>query len=110
MVIRSWQNLPTGGHGHAICMGNLGGYFSSENTPEGCKETHKSSLFPYKQVSERNVEHEWLRMTNGFILYDLVRKVKKSDAANREGSFKETIGAPNKWPPYCLFTFIDPLS
>ncbi len=48
--IRPWPNLPTSGHGHVICMGNLGGVFSQENAPEGCTETCKSSLFPYKQV------------------------------------------------------------
>ncbi len=34
------------GHGHVICIGNLGGVFSQENTPEG--------HFPYKKVSGRN--------------------------------------------------------
>ncbi len=43
-----WRKLPTGGHGHVICMGNLRGVFSQENTPEGCTEAHKSSFFPYK--------------------------------------------------------------
>ncbi len=52
------QNLPTGGQGHVICMGNLGGVFLQENTPEGLTETHKSSFFPYKQVSGRNGDHE----------------------------------------------------
>ncbi len=91
MVIRPWQNLPTNDHGHVICMGNLEVVFSQENTPEGRKETHKSSFFPYKQVSGRNSDHEWLRMTNAFILCDLVWKVKKikSHAANREGSFNK---------------------
>ncbi len=45
--------MPTGGHGKVICMGNLGGVFSKENTSEGHTETHKSSFFPYyKQVGE----------------------------------------------------------
>ncbi len=68
-------------------MGNLGEFFSHENTPERHTETHKSSYFPYKQVSGRNGDHEWLRMINTFILYDLLWKVQKSHAANREGSF-----------------------
>ncbi len=71
-----------------ICVGNLGRVFSRENTPEGRTETHKSSLFPYKQVSGRNGDHESLRMTNAFILYDLVWKIQLSHAVNREGSFK----------------------
>ncbi len=58
MVIRPRLNLPTGGHGCVICMGNLGEVFSHENTPEGRTETHKSSFFPYKQVSVRNDDHE----------------------------------------------------
>ncbi len=87
MIIRPWQNLPTGGHGHVTCMSNLKGIFSQECTPEGCTETHKSSFFPYKQVSGRNGDHEWLRMTNAFILCDFIWKVQKSHAANREGSF-----------------------
>ncbi len=60
--------MPTGGHGHVICMGDLGWVFSLENTSEGHTETHKSSLFPYKQVNMRNGDHEWLRMTNTLIL------------------------------------------
>ncbi len=70
-----------------ICIGNLGGVFSQENTPEGSTETYKCSFFPYKQVSGRNGDHEWLRMTNAFIWCDLVWKVKKCYVANREGSF-----------------------
>ncbi len=90
MVMRPWQNLPTGGHGYVVCMGNLSGIFSQENTPEGHRDTHKISFCPYKQVSERNGDHEWLTMTNAFILCDLVRKVQKSHAANREGSFNSS--------------------
>ncbi len=37
--------MPTGGHGHVICMGNVGEVFSQEIPPEGCTETHKSSFF-----------------------------------------------------------------
>ncbi len=50
-------------------------------------ENHKSSFFPYKQVSGRNGDHEWFRMNNAFMLCDLVWKVQKSHAAYREGSF-----------------------
>ncbi len=71
MVIRPSQNLPTGSHGHVICMGNLRGVFSQENTPERRIETHKSSIFPYKQVNGRNDDRECLRMTNAFISCDL---------------------------------------
>ncbi len=68
-----------------ICMGTLGGVFPHENTPEGCTETHKSLFIPYKEVIGRNGDHEWLRMTNTFILCDLVWKVQKGHATNREG-------------------------
>ncbi len=85
-VIRPWLNLPTGCHGHVIYMGNLEGVFSCENTPEGRIETHKS-YFSFKQISGRNGNHEWLRMTNAFILCNLQWKVQKSHAVNREGSF-----------------------
>ncbi len=44
-------------------------------------------FFPYKHVIGRNSDHEWLRMANALILCDLVWKVKKSHAANREGRF-----------------------
>ncbi len=74
-----------------------GEFFSQENTPEGHTETHKSSFFPHKQVSGRNSDHEWLRMTNAFILYDLVWKVQKSHAANREGSFNHAYKWDNWW-------------
>ncbi len=46
---------PTDGHGHVICMGNMGEVFSHENTPEGHTETHKRSFFSNKQVSGRMV-------------------------------------------------------
>ncbi len=94
-VIRPWPNLPNDGNGHesdhrqmVICMGNLEGVVTQENTPEGRKESHKRSLFPYKQVSRRNGDHEWLRMTNVFILCDLIWKVQKCQAVNKEGSFE----------------------
>ncbi len=44
-------------------------------------------MFPYKQVSGRNGDHEWNRMTNAFILCDLLWKVQKCHTVNREGSF-----------------------
>ncbi len=50
--------MPTCGHGHVICMGNLGGVFSQENIPEGYRETYKSSFFPYEQIGGRNGDHE----------------------------------------------------
>ncbi len=58
--------------------------FSRENTPEEHTVTNKSSLFSSKQVSGRNGDHEWF----AFTLCDLLWKVQKSHAANREGSFK----------------------
>ncbi len=68
-----------------ICIGNLWEFFSCENVPEGCIETHKSSFFSTKQVIRRNGDHEWHRITNDFILCDLLWKVQKSHTANREG-------------------------
>ncbi len=52
------------------------------------RDLQKFIFFPYKQVSGRNGDHEWLRMTNAFILCDLLWKVQKGHVANREGSFK----------------------
>ncbi len=52
-----------------------GEFFSHENTQECHTQTHKSKFFPYKQVSGRNGDHEWLRMANTFIC-DLLWKVK----------------------------------
>ncbi len=77
-----------------MCMGNQRGVFSQENTPEDHTKTYKSSFFPYKQVSGRNGDHDWLRMNNTFILCDLVWKVQKSHAANREGSFNVNVKEP----------------
>ncbi len=81
-----------------ICMDNLGEVLSQEKTPEGHTKTHKSSFFPYKQVRGRNDDHEWLRMTNTFILCDLVWKVQESHAGNREGSFKVNINCKTNLP------------
>ncbi len=43
-----------------------GSFLSPENTPEGCTGTHKSSFFPYKQLSGRNSDHESIRINNCF--------------------------------------------
>ncbi len=48
----------------------------------------KVHFFQYKQKSWRYSDHEWLRMTNAFILCDLLLKFQKNNAANKEGSFK----------------------
>ncbi len=86
----------TSSHGHMICIGNLGGVFSQENTPECHTDTHKNIFFPYKQVSERNSNHEWIRMTSVFILCDLLWNVQKSHAEKREGSFNVSmLRSPN---------------
>ncbi len=91
-------------------MVNPKGVFSQDNTPEGHTETFKSSFFPYKQVSGRNGDHGWLRMTNAFILCDLVWKVQKSHAVNREGSFIDNNGHKGvimncltHWPTFCYY-------
>ncbi len=85
-----WLNLPTGSHDHVICIGNLGRVFPFGNTPEGHTEAHNTSIFSIK-----NDDHEWFRMTNAFILCDLLWKVQKSHEANREGSFKKVMGLAN---------------
>ncbi len=69
-----------------ICMGNLRGVFSQENTREGRTETHKSLFFPFKHVSERNGDHEGHRMTNTFILCNLVWKVQKDMLRTEKGA------------------------
>ncbi len=56
---------------------------------------------PYKQVNGWNCDHEWLKMTNAFILCDLLWKVQKIHAANREGRFKVEYHANAKYEnPY----------
>ncbi len=57
----------------------------------GHTETHKVLFFSYKQVSGRNGDHEWLIMTNAFILCDLVWNVQKCHTANRIGRFNATV-------------------
>ncbi len=64
--------MPTHCHGHIIRMSNLEGVFSYENTPESSTDTHIGSFFPYKQVSGRNGDNEWVRMANVSILCDWV--------------------------------------
>ncbi len=72
------------------CSRGGGEFFLTKYIPEGCTVTHKRSFFPYKQVNGRNDDHEWLRMTNAFMLCDLLWNVQKNHAANREGSFKNS--------------------
>ncbi len=58
--------MPTGGHGHVICMGNLGRVISQENTPEGHTETHKSSFFHINKYVRKMVimnDLEWLMLS-----------------------------------------------
>ncbi len=84
-----------------------GEFFSQKNTPEGRTETHKSSFFLYKHVSGRNGDHEWLRMTNTFILCDSVWKVQKRHAANREDSFNyNTCKFNHLYIHPCIYPFI----
>ncbi len=45
-------------------------------------------IFPYKQISGRNGDYQWFRMTNAVILCDLVWKVQKIHAEKIEGRFK----------------------
>ncbi len=65
----------------------MGGGFFSRKYSRRLHINPQKFIFQYKQESGRNGDHEWLRMTNSFILYDLVWKVEKSHAVNREGSF-----------------------
>ncbi len=83
---RPWLKLPTGGHVMWFYMGNLGGGVFSR-----IEKAVAKPFFPNKEVSGRNGDHEWLRMTNAFILCDLLWKVQQSHAVNREGSFNLTL-------------------
>ncbi len=66
----------------------LWAFFSCENTPEEITGTHKNYLF-FIKTSKCEKWWPWsLRMTNAFILCNLLWKVQKGLAANREGSFK----------------------
>ncbi len=60
---------------------------SQENSPEAQTETHKNYLFSIKTSMWEKWWLSWLKMANGFILCDLLWKVQKSHAVNREGSF-----------------------
>ncbi len=46
--------------------------------------------FFIKQISRRNGDHDDLEFTNAFILCNLLWKVQKNLAANKEGSFNDT--------------------
>ncbi len=70
------------------------GFFSCENTTEELTGTHKCSFFFIKTSKWKKWWSWWLRMTNAFILCNLLWKVQKSLAANREGSFNNKL---NSW-------------
>ncbi len=54
--------------------------------------THKSSFFFFTKTSKwQKCWSLWLRMTNAFILCNLLWKVQKRLAGNREGSFNGMI-------------------
>ncbi len=61
-----------------FALGNVGGVFSLENTPEGRTETHKSSFFTYKQVFGEMVimnDLEWPMLSYYVIYYETFKKV-----------------------------------
>ncbi len=61
------------------------GVFSCENTPEVCTETHKSSFFPYKQISGGNGDHEWLTDGQCFhIIWFIIKCSEKSCSEQRK--------------------------
>ncbi len=62
-------------HSHLICMGDLGEFFLIIKTPKYHTETHKRILFPYKQVSGRNGDHEWPMLSYYVIYYEKFKKV-----------------------------------
>ncbi len=57
-VIRPWLNLPTGGHGHVMYMGDMGESFLTKILQKATQIPTKVQFFPYKQVSGRNGDHE----------------------------------------------------
>ncbi len=77
--------------------GSSEGRFCSRKYSRRPQRDPKVNFFPYKQESVRNGDHEWLRMTNAFILCNLVWKVQKSHAANREGSFNPRYKLRHGW-------------
>ncbi len=65
----------------------MGGVFFSRKYS---RRLHRDpQKFIYKQVNGRNGVHEWLRLTNALRLCDLLWKVYKCHASNREGSFND---------------------
>ncbi len=83
-----WPNLPTHSHDHVICMGKLGGnLLKIKYSRRSHRDQQTIILFPYKQIIGRHDDHQLFRMTNAFILCELLWKVQKSHAVNREGSF-----------------------
>ncbi len=47
------------------------------------KRDPQKFIFPYKQISGRNGDHKWCRMTNAFILCDLLWVSEKSNSEQR---------------------------
>ncbi len=86
-LIRSWLNLPTGGYGHVICMGDLGGVeggagsFSQDITPEGHTDSHTSSfVFILTSRWEKIIimnDLQWPMLSYNVIYYEKLRKVTK---------------------------------
>ncbi len=82
-------------------------FFLKKILKKAAQRPTKVHFFPCKQVNGRNGDHEWLRMINALILCNLVWKVQKSHAANREVSFNWRIFcAWYKEGEVCTQTFI----
>ncbi len=61
-----------------VCWnGDMGEVLFAKILQKGSQWPTKVHCFPFKQVSGRSGDHEWPRMTNAFILCDLVWKVQK---------------------------------
>ncbi len=71
----------------------LWGFFSHNNTPAELTGTHPQKFIFFIITSTWEKWWSWwLRMTNVFILCNLLWKVQKRLAANREGSLNLDIG------------------
>ncbi len=62
-----------------------GSFFIMKILQKAAQKPHNFIFFIY--TSGKNGDHEWCKMTNSFILCDLLWKVQKSHSKNREDGF-----------------------
>ncbi len=71
------KSAPTDGHGHVIGLDNLAAVFFLRKYPRRPHRDPQKLVFPYKPVCGGKGDHNWLKVTSDFILFEFFLKLSK---------------------------------